>query len=210
MMKILKSTLIHSALISIITLLSSPAALAMTITQTFDQLPFQPIDGLSHQQVTFAFQLNGVDSDDAKYGSFGPVMTEFVSDPSVVGDSRGVLSFEFDIPTVEYAFATVLSQTAGLSPGFVVTTFDEMMNELSATPVDTRMSAIALGFSDAQFTYSGPAAKRVVVDFADAVGSFAFDNLSYVVPEPNFVGLAPLVLLIFVRRVRFGANDVRS
>ena len=35
---------------------------------------------------------------------------------------------------------------------------------------------LALGFSDAHFSYSGPAVKRVAVDFADAAGSFAFDK----------------------------------
>ena len=81
-------------------LLLSPAASAQLVTQTMDgPPPFQPVDGLVLQGVTYGFTLDGVNSDDAKYNSFGPVMTDHTTDPSIIGSSRGILRMDFALPT---------------------------------------------------------------------------------------------------------------
>jgi len=40
-------------------------------TLTFDELSFRPVDGVSVKHVTFDFKIDGVDSVEAHYASFG-------------------------------------------------------------------------------------------------------------------------------------------
>src|SRR5262249_7821398 len=45
---------------------------------TFDELPFQPVNGLTYQGVTFGFTINGVASTDAHYHGSGPGQLKYV------------------------------------------------------------------------------------------------------------------------------------
>src|SRR3990172_3460747 len=71
---------------------------AAPTTLTFDEIPFQSVDGLVHAGVSFDFKIGGVDSTEAFYNSFGPGTLTFVDDPSLTGDSTGVLTLDFVVP----------------------------------------------------------------------------------------------------------------
>src|SRR6476659_3507480 len=110
-------------------LLAAMALLGLTvnaraITLTFGELPFQPIDNLSYNGVTFDFKISGIDSLDANYNSGGPGSTTFVQDPSLEGNSSGVLRMDFATPTPVLDFGVAESTNAALTPGFVVNLFD--------------------------------------------------------------------------------------
>ena len=74
---------------------SAPALAAKPVTTlSFDEVPFQPVDGLDVSGVTFGFQIGGVPSTDAHYNAFGPGTTTFVQDPSLEGNAAGVLTLD--------------------------------------------------------------------------------------------------------------------
>lgn len=156
----------------------------------FDEVPFQPVDGLVVQGAEFDFKINGLDSSEAFYNSFGPGTLNFVDDPTLTGDSRGILTIAFAIPTSQLSFAVALNTSASLNPGFEVELFDSSHQSLGTTGVMTSSGLPALGFSEGPFAYSGTPVSRAVINFADQPGSFALDNLTYIVPEPRALPLA--------------------
>jgi hypothetical protein len=69
--------------------------------------------------------------------------------------------------------------------------------------IDTTGGEGMLAFSEAWFTYSGTPVSRAVIDFADAPGNFALDNLAFQVPEPGssmIFGCGVASLLFWSRR----------
>ena len=88
-----------------------------TTSLTFDELSFQPVNGLHFRGVTFAFDVAGVPSTDATYGAFGPGSITYVQDPSLEGNSAGRLTLRFDQPTTVLQFGLALSTVGSLSPG---------------------------------------------------------------------------------------------
>lgn len=194
--------MLRSALIAFACLASwtIPEAHAQQSLLRFDEVPFQPVDGLAVQGVEFGFTVDGQPSTEAFYHSFGPGALTLIDDPSLTGDSRGVLSLLFDRPTPNLSFAAALSTASPLSPGFTVELFDATNQSLGITPVATAASG-ALSFSEGAFSYTGTPVTRAVVDFADGPGSFAFDNLAYAIPEPSSGALATLAIVgVFSRR----------
>ena len=159
-------------------------------TITFDELPFQSVDGLSFNGVAFDFRVDGVSSTEAHFASFaGSLDLTTISDPSLVGVSTGELQLEFDYPTSLLQFGAALSTADALNPGYTVELFDASSQSLGVFPVNTTAMGGELSFSEAMFSYNGAPAVRAIVDFADEPGSFALDNLIYEVPEPRAVGL---------------------
>jgi len=183
------------------------AACAETV-MTFDELPFQSVNGLSFVGVTFDFTIDGVDSPDAFYNSFGPGGLAAVEDPSLTGDSAGILRIDFDFPTSLLEFGVALNTGDSLTPGVEVELFDTMMQSLGSTALDTTATLPSEGFSEAHFAYSGEPISRVTLDFADHPGSFALDNLVYIVPEPSMLGLLFAAVLVLLSR-RLGARHCR-
>jgi len=157
---------------------------------TFDELPFQPVDGLSFQGVTFGFVVDGAPSTDAFYHSFGPGQLATVQDPSLVGSATGVVTLNFDQPTPLLRFGVALNTADALSPGFRVELFDASLGSIGVVPVDTNATTGPLGFSEALFEHVGAPVGRAVIDFADGPSSFGLDNLTYVrIPEPSTLAL---------------------
>lgn len=171
---------------------------ARAVTLTFDELAFQPVDNLSFQGVTFDFKVGGTDSVDAFYNSYGPGTLVLVEDPSLTGNSTGILTLDFDVPTPLLQFGVALNTGDPLSPGFTVGLFDAAFDSLGTTPVDTVSTGGPSGFSEGLFDYAGPPVARAVIDFADAPGNFAFDNLTYGIPEPSTLVTALLGALLMV------------
>jgi hypothetical protein len=173
---------------------TSVVGTAGAITLTFDEVPFQSVDGLTVQGVTFDFKIDGTDSSDAFYNSFGPLGLTTIEGASLEGDSTGILTLQFAVPTPILRFGAALNTGDALSPGFRVELFNASDESLGITPVDTTPAAGALGFSEAWFDHSGTPIVRAVVDFADDPGRFAMDNLTYV-PEPTTLAIAVVALL---------------
>src|SRR5712691_5906007 len=101
----------------IMVLVFSHAAGAATVVLAFDELPFQPVDGLSFMGVTFHFTVGGVSSTDANYDSGGPGTITYVQDPSLEGNAFGTLTLDFDVPTPALQFGIALSTGGPLAAG---------------------------------------------------------------------------------------------
>jgi len=157
------------------------AALALACGQAsavildFSELPFQSVDDLTISGVTFDFKVGGVDSLDAYYGSGGPGSITYVQDPSLEGDAVGILTLDFSSPTSVLSFGVALSTLSALTPGFTVELFDASLISLGVTAVNT---IPLIDFTEALFNYSGTPIARAVLDFDDATGRFAMDNLT--------------------------------
>ncbi|NEP15042.1 MAG: hypothetical protein F6K14_33700 [Symploca sp. SIO2C1] len=152
-----------------------------TTTLTFDELPFQSVDDLNFEGVTFDFKIGGIDSPDARYNFFGPGSINFVDDPSLEGNAAGTLTLDFDLFVSELQFGVALSTLdLELIPGFTVELFDLGFNSLGVTPVDTNP---LVSFSEGLFSYTGAPVKRAVVNFNETFADrFAFDNLTFTSP----------------------------
>ena len=174
---------------------------ASAVTLTFDELPFQPVDGLSFQGVTFDFKIDGTDSLDAYYNSFGPGDLTTIQDPSLTGNSAGILTLDFDVPTPALQFGAALGTGESLAPGCVVELFAIALESLGTTSVDTMATSGPLGFSEALFESTGTPIVRAVIDFADDPGSFALDNLRFI-PEPSVVFLSLIAFALLMLPVR--------
>lgn len=161
---------------------------------TFSELPPQPVNGLTFQGITFGFTVGGNPSTDATFGGSGPGTITFVQDPSLEGNSAGVLTIDFTGgPTSTLSFGVAVSTTDPLSPGFTVSLFDPTANLLGTFPVNTSPLVF---FSEAEFSLSGPQIGRAVVTFSGSGPRFALDNITYEsIPEPGTLGLMTLSAL---------------
>jgi hypothetical protein len=155
---------------------------AEAVLLTFGELPFQPVDGLTFQGVTFDFKVGGIDSTDANYNSGGPGSITYVQDPSLEGNSNGILTLNFIVLTPLLNFGVALSTVDPLTPGLRVELFDPGLVSLGIIDVNT---SPLISFTEGQFTYSGALVSRAIIDFALVWDRFAIDNLQFEpVPEP--------------------------
>ncbi|MEW5859611.1 MAG: PEP-CTERM sorting domain-containing protein [Cyanobacteriota bacterium] len=193
---------------------------AATLTKlTFDELPTQPVDGLSFKGVTFDFKVNGEDSTAATYNvvrkldTYGlPGVGELdidLSPPVLEIGALGILTLDFAMSTSNIMFDVAKAGDYRFLPipKLTVQLFDEDFTSLGITEVTLDKDVIE-GFPSplrdsvvgTTFTYSGTPVKRAVVDFTNNSGSWGFDNLSYLtadqtasVPEPaSVLGLLAL------------------
>jgi hypothetical protein len=151
---------------------------------TFDELPPQPVNGLTFNGVTFFFNVGGVPSTDATFGGVGPGSILFVQDPLLEGDSSGTLWILFDSPTgTPYlVFGLARSTIDRLLPGAVVDLFDSNFCFIKRKALRTYPYVV---FSENLFN-SPPTTPpirlaRIVFPRADLASRFALDNLTYTV-----------------------------
>jgi hypothetical protein len=185
---------------------------AQQVTLTMDEVPTQPVHGLSIQGVTFGFLIDGVESLEANYNASNGGIQTYTQDPVIAGISAGVLVLAFDVPTPILKFGVSLGAFENLSPGFFVALFDTNLNPISDTPVDATILPGCCGFPEGQFSYSGTPVRLAVVRFTVDSDAFGFDNLTFdrsgsPVPVPDLstwggLGLAALLLGVSVLRVR--------
>src|SRR5215210_4397359 len=97
---------------------SAPAA-KRTVTLTFDELSFQPVDGVTINGLTFGFT-----GGDATYGAFGPGSIVNVQDPSLEGSAFGTLRLTFARPTNVLEFGLALNTFGSLTPGATVALYN--------------------------------------------------------------------------------------
>lgn len=164
----------------LVLLVASPVAAKKPLTTlTMDEIATQPVDGLSFSGVTFAFTVNGMPSTDANYHAYGPGQMEYVQDPSIEGTIYGTLVMVFDKPTTEVAFGVALETMYDVEDAVIVKLYRPGAGLLRET-VDLDGHPVIL-WTEAQYTYSGPAVKTVEITFQPAFGAsrFALDNLVF-------------------------------
>jgi hypothetical protein len=153
-----------------------------TTTLTFDELSFQPVDGLHFGGVRFAFDVAGSPSTDANYGGSGPGSLTYVQDPSLEGNAAGTLTLRFDQPTTVLDFGLALSTFGSLNPGARVELFNPGGHSRGTIPLDTQELII---FTEGRFSYKGGAIGSAVITFEASAGRFALDNLTFRAPPPG-------------------------
>ncbi|MCA9963413.1 MAG: hypothetical protein KC423_04190 [Anaerolineales bacterium] len=148
-------------------------------TLLFDEVPFQPIDGLKVNGVDFQFQVNGTPSNDARYNTAGlPPLFEYVQCPCLEGNSRGVLTMTFDKPTTEIEFGVALNTVFPLPEGVTVELYRPGAGMLRQTV--SLETSNEIFFTEGMFSYSGPAVKTMVITFDwFHAARFILDNLTY-------------------------------
>lgn len=147
-----------------------------TTTLTFDELSFQPVNGLHFAGVTFAFDIAGSPSTDATYGAFGPGSITHVQDPSLEGNSAGRLTLRFDHPTTVLEFGLALSTFGSLDPGARVELFNPGGHLIGTLPLNTQS---LISFTEGRFAYRGGAIGTAIITFDPTAGRFALDNLTF-------------------------------
>jgi hypothetical protein len=168
------------------------AAPAAAATITFGEVPSGPLNGVTIGNVTFRFQIGGVDSLDATIGVTGPGLTVFNDPPNAEGNAAGILTMDFAVPIGFLQFGAHLSLATPVSPGLTVQFFDAALSPIGgAIPLNMVPSAV---FAGGLFVGSAPGIARAVVDFNGPEGvRFAIDNVVHeqnVVPEPATLLLA--------------------
>ena len=189
--------------ICILLVLMSTGAANAAFTLTFDELPTQPVDGLSYMGVTFGFKVGGSPSTDAFYNGIGPGTLTYLQDPTLEGTTAGILTLDFAAPTNQLQFGAALNSYYAATPGYVVSLYDPSYLLIGVYSGNT--SPLVL-WSENQFTYSGTPVSRAVIDFNEqAARRFAVDNLTInPVPAPGAVllGSIGLGLVNWLRRRR--------
>src|SRR5262249_10491895 len=104
---------------------------------TFDELPFQPVNGLHFKDVTFGFTIGDNPSTDAFYHDTLVGTVKYVQDPCLEGNTRGVLSLTFDAPTSAIDFGVALSTGGTVANAVQVELFDASGTSLGTTPITT-------------------------------------------------------------------------
>jgi hypothetical protein len=161
------------------------SANAAITTLDFTELPFQPVDGLTVGDVTFGFRIGLNPSTDANYNSFGPGTVTYVQDPSLEGNSNGILTLEFDKAVDQLEFGVAMNTMNPLTPGFIVRLFNPVAY-VSFNPVNT---SPIMTWTEGQFTYNGPAITMAIIEFDNLGASrFALDNLTFnTIPAPGAI-----------------------
>jgi len=177
--------------ICVLAVLMSAGAAEAAETLTFDELPNQPVDGLSYKGVTFGFAVGGSPSTDARYSAIGPGVLTYVQDTSLEGNARGILTLDFAAPTDLLEFGIALSTTRTVTQAYEVELFDKSLTSLGTL---SRGTSPLISWSEGQFTYSGTPISRAVVDFNQCYARrFAIDNLSTnSVPAPGAILLGSI------------------
>ncbi len=155
--------------------------LNIVTTVTFDEVPTQPVNGLTVGEVTYGFTVNGAASTDANYASFGPNLVNFLQDPVLEGTASGILSLDFSTPVDSIQFGLARSITAQVTNGVEVRLFDAGGNPAGTFPLNL---ITPVSFAEVQFTYTGLPVQRMEIDLtvaspAQGGARFAMDNLIY-------------------------------
>lgn len=160
----------------VVGLLSAGAANA-AVTLTFDELPTQPVNGLTYKGVTFGFTIGGSPSTDALYSDVGPGAITFLQDTVLEGNSSGILTLDFAQPTNMLQFGIALNSFYPAIPAYSVQLFNSSLGWVANLSQNTYPLVV---WSEDLFSYSGTPITRAIIDFNEQVaGRFALDNLTH-------------------------------
>jgi len=185
-----------AVLTTLLLLLCATTAMATTVTLTMNEVPPQPIHGLTVTKSGIGFTFLEPTLT-LFYNSTGPGSVTFVQDPSIQGGPPRPFSVTFSEPVnfiqfgmAELAFSPLVA-TLTLSNGSIL--------PVPLTLLDP--------FAEGQFTYSGaPVTGFLLTPVVPNAVALAFDNLTVsTVPEPASlsllcVGLFASMLVTRVRR----------
>jgi hypothetical protein len=164
--------LVSTAVLGLALLPASASAAKRTVTLTFDELSFQPVDGVTINGLTFGFS-----GGDATYGAFGPGSIVNVQDPSLEGSAFGTLRLTFARPTNVLEFGLALNTFGSLTPGATVALYNPGGHLRRVIGVNT---SELVSFTEGRFAYSGGAIGSAVITFnSSAASRFALDNLTF-------------------------------
>ena len=191
-------------MICVVVSLMSAGVSNASVTLDFSELPYQPVNGLSYMGVTFGFKIDAIPSKEAYYNADGPGSIVFVQEPSLVGNTAGILILDFAIPADQLQFGAALSVYSAEKLGFAVRLYDTSYQVIDHYFESTSPQVT---YSEGQFTYSGTPIRRAVIGFNDKVADrFALDNLTFnpVIPAPGAILLSSIGLCVvsWLRRRR--------
>ena len=178
------------ALCVLAALMSAGSAEAV-VTLEFDELPYQSVDGLSYNGVTFGFSMAGNPSTDAHYNAIGPGMLTYVQDSTLEGNAQGVLTLDFADPAHLLEFGLALDTQRPVAGAYTVELFDSTLTSLGTITENTDPLIL---WSEGKFSYSGTAISRAVIGFnTQYARRFAVDNLTTnTIPAPGAILLGSL------------------
>lgn len=179
------------AICILLVLMSTGAANAAVTLLTFDELPIQPVDGLSYMGITFGFTVDGNPSTDAIYNGIGPGTLTYLQDPSLEGTTAGILTLDFADPVYQLEFGVALNSYNAVTMAYAVRLYDPSYQLIDAYFNNT--SPLVL-WSEGLFTYSGTQVSRAIIGFNEqAANRFALDNLT-INPENSIPAPGALLL----------------
>ena len=158
-------------------------------TLTFDELPYQPVNGLTYDGVTFGYTVGGVASTDAHYDASGPGTAQYVQDPSLEGGTAGVLTLDFARPVFTVNFGLAMDTFLDAANAATVSLYSPTSTLIGTVPIS--ISAGDYFFSSGEFTYSSSSLiGRVSVSFNTTVADrFALDNLAFAGEDEDWYSL---------------------
>lgn len=157
-----------------------------------DEAEYQPVDGLHIADVTFHFSIDGSPSDDAFIDAFAVGDLSYINDPSLEGNTSGILRMDFDQAVDHVSFGLALQSELPQDRAISVTLYGSQGDIVTQQWLDARPLVV---FAEAHGDYSGAGITAVAIGFAQPASRFALDNVSYAissVPEP---ASAPLALM---------------
>ena len=177
--------------ICVLAVLMSAGSSEAASTLTFDELPYQSVDGLSYEGVTFGFTVGGSPSTDAYYGAVGPGPLTYLQGRTLEGNALGILTLDFTSPVSQLEFGLALNTRSPATGAYTVELFDESLGSMGIISENTNP---LIYWSEGQFTYSGTAISRAVVDFDEQYARrFAIDNLgTNSIPAPGAILLGSI------------------
>ena len=178
------------AILALALFMSAPTAQAGS-TLTFDELPFQSVDGLSYEGVTFGFTVGGSPSTDAYYGAVGPGPLTYLQGETLEGNAEGILTLDFASPISHLEFGLALNTRDPVTSAYTVELFDDSLVSMGIISLNTNP---LMYWSEDQFTYSGTPISRAVIDLNDCYARrFAIDNLgTSTIPAPGAILLGSI------------------
>jgi len=161
------------------------------VTLTFDELPTQPVNGLTYKGVTFGFTIGGNPSTDAVYSGIGPGSIAYLQDTTLEGNAAGVLTLDFAQPTDLLSFGVALNSFNPVTAAYSVKLFDASLSAIGTFSENTYPVVL---WSEDMFSYSGTPIGRAVIAFNGQFASrFAVDNLSVnTIPAPGAILLGSI------------------
>jgi hypothetical protein len=147
-----------------------------TVTLTMDEVPFQPVNGVTLKGVTFT-DTSGADIDAADGGQ-----QHYTQDPVIEGQTGGeTLTMTFIQPAYGLQFGVSVSSQGLLVGAFTVQLFDPTGNPLGTFPVNASQLP-GDNFSEGLFTSSMTIGKAVVTFNSAEASAFGLDNVVYGLP----------------------------
>jgi hypothetical protein len=174
--------------------LVAATAKADTVTLTMDEVPNQPINGLTvtkgGESFTFSDPTGAL-----SYNSSGPGQITFVQDPSIQGPLQP-FDVAFSVPVTSIQFGLAELAISALT-GAQVTLSSGATLLFNLSLVDP--------FAEGQFTYSGSPVTGFHLTPAPGAPALAFDNLT-VTPVPGPIAGAGMPGLIYFLAVVTGPH----